>query len=234
MRFVDVGADHKGMIAFGEPPGKFYAQPVGFLRCDLSGPERLAHMVGDHIICTAHSSGGGNILPLCQQKLCISSAAVTSIAGNQFSVVGLLGICHIVNNIADGTALSPTLADMQRHDACGCHKGDLLSKKETACMVQTAFVILLNRPHRENQNCPRCPLTASEETSSRIVLLPAHELPGAYLSFGSSARKSAPLIISMGDSASGLLSFAPLASPAAKKHRIYRRAPHDLCRKIFH
>ena len=71
---------------FGEPPGKFYAQPVGFLRCDLSGPERLAHMVGDHIICTAHSSGGGNILPLCQQKLCISSAAVTSIAGNQFSV----------------------------------------------------------------------------------------------------------------------------------------------------
>ena len=54
MRFVDVGADHKGMIAFGEPPGKFYAQPVGFLRCDLSGPERLAHMVGDHIICTAH------------------------------------------------------------------------------------------------------------------------------------------------------------------------------------
>src|SRR5699024_8020383 len=64
MRFVDVGADHKGMIAFGEPPGKFYAQPVGFLRCDLSGPERLAHMVGDHIICTPHSSGGGNILPL--------------------------------------------------------------------------------------------------------------------------------------------------------------------------
>ena len=39
MRFVDVGADHKGMIAFGEPPGKFYAQPVGFLRCDLSGFE---------------------------------------------------------------------------------------------------------------------------------------------------------------------------------------------------
>src|SRR5699024_11356861 len=75
---------------------------------------------------------------------------------------------------------------------------------------------------------------ASEETSCRIVLLPAHEVPGAYLSFGSSARKSAPLILSMGDSASGLLSFAPLASPAAKKHRIYRRAPHDLCRKIFH
>ena len=130
MRFVDVGADHKGMIALGEPPGKFYAQPVGFLRCDLSGPERLAHMVGDHIICTAHASGGGNILPLCQQKLCISSPAVTSIAGNQFSVVGLLGICHIINDVADCLTFGAALADMQRHDACGCHRGSLLSKRK--------------------------------------------------------------------------------------------------------
>ena len=41
-------------------------------------------------------------------------------------------------------------------------------------------------------------------------------------------------LIVMEATAQGLLSFAPLASPAAKKHRIYRRAPHDLCRKIFH
>ena len=82
------------------------------------------------ILCTAHASGGGNILPLCQQKLCISSAAVTSIAGNQFSVVGLLGICHIINDVADCLTFGAALADMQRHDACGCHRGSLLSKRK--------------------------------------------------------------------------------------------------------
>ena len=49
MRFVDVGADHKGMIALGEPPGKFYAQPVGFLRCDLARFEGLPDLIRDHI-----------------------------------------------------------------------------------------------------------------------------------------------------------------------------------------
>ena len=39
MSFVDVGTDHKGVLAFGEPPGKFYAQPVGFLRRDLARPK---------------------------------------------------------------------------------------------------------------------------------------------------------------------------------------------------
>ena len=39
VRFVYVSADHKGVIALGEPLGKFHAQAVGFLRCDLSGFE---------------------------------------------------------------------------------------------------------------------------------------------------------------------------------------------------
>ena len=38
-------------------------------------------------------------------------------------------ICHIVDNIADSTAFGPALADVQRHDACGCHEFSLPSKK---------------------------------------------------------------------------------------------------------
>ena len=53
------------------------------------------------------------IMPLRQQKLRIGGPAVTAIAGNQFSVVGLLRICHIINNIADCLTLSAPLADMQ-------------------------------------------------------------------------------------------------------------------------
>ena len=61
-----------------------------------------------------------SIMPLRQQKLRIGGPAVTAIAGNQFSVVGLLRICHIINNIADCLTLSAPLADMQGHDACVC------------------------------------------------------------------------------------------------------------------
>ena len=82
VRFVYVSADHKGVIALGEPLGKFHAQAVGFLRRDFTGFERLAHMVSDHIVRTAHPPGGGDVLPLCQQKLCIGGPAVTAIAGN--------------------------------------------------------------------------------------------------------------------------------------------------------
>ena len=70
------------------------------------------------------------IMPLRQQKLRIGGPAVTAIAGNQFFVVGLLRICHIINNIADCLTLSAPLADMQGHDACGCHRWSLLSHKQ--------------------------------------------------------------------------------------------------------
>ena len=39
VRFVYVGADHKGVIALGKPLGKFHAQAVCFLRRDFTGFE---------------------------------------------------------------------------------------------------------------------------------------------------------------------------------------------------
>ena len=101
VRLVYVGADHKGMIALGESLGKFHTQPIGFLRCDLTGAERLAHMIGDHIICAAYPSGSGNVLPLCQKELRIRSPAVTRIAGNEFAVICFLWICYIVDDVTD-------------------------------------------------------------------------------------------------------------------------------------
>ena len=63
-----------------------------YKRQDLTGAEGLAHMIGNHIIRTAHSSGSGNVLPLCQKELCIRSPAVTRIAGNEPAVICFLGI----------------------------------------------------------------------------------------------------------------------------------------------
>ena len=64
VRLVYVSADHKGMITLGESLGKFHTQPVCFFRSDLTGVERLAHMIGNHIIRAAHSSGRGKVSPV--------------------------------------------------------------------------------------------------------------------------------------------------------------------------
>lgn len=128
MGLINVGTDDKGVFALGEPFGKFYAQPVGLLRGDLPRTEGLAYMVGDYIIRTPDPSGGGDILALGQHELGIGYTAVALITSDEPAVVSFLRIGHIVDNLADGTALGPALADMQRQDACGCHKGCLPSK----------------------------------------------------------------------------------------------------------
>ena len=89
VRLVYVSADHKSMILFCESPGKFHSQPVGFFQGNLTGAEGLAHMIGNHIIRATHSSGSGNVLPLCQKELRIRSPAVTRITGNEFAVICL-------------------------------------------------------------------------------------------------------------------------------------------------
>ena len=112
MGFVNVGADNKGVLSFGKSLGKFYAQTVGFLRGDLPRTEGLADMVGDHIVCAPDTSSGGDILALGQHEFGIGHTAVALVASDEPAVVGLLRIGHIVDNLADGTALGPTLADM--------------------------------------------------------------------------------------------------------------------------
>jgi hypothetical protein len=128
-----MSADHKGMIALGKTLGKFHTQPVRFFRSDLTGAEGLAHMIGDHIIRAAHSSGSGNVLPLCQKELRIHSPAVTRIAGNESAVICFLWVGHIVDDVTDRPTFCAALADMKRHDSRGCHRSDLLPEKKTAC-----------------------------------------------------------------------------------------------------
>ena len=46
---VGVGTDDKGMVVFGEAPGKFIADLVGFLRRDLPRFEGLPDLIRNHI-----------------------------------------------------------------------------------------------------------------------------------------------------------------------------------------
>ena len=130
MGFVNVGADNKGVLSFGKSLGKFHAQPVGFLRGDFPRAEGLADIVGDHIVGSTDPSGGDNILTFSQHELGVGHTAVALITSDESTVVGLLRVGHIVNNRADGTALGPALANMQRHDTRGRHCYQTSSEKE--------------------------------------------------------------------------------------------------------
>lgn len=87
-------------------------------------------MVGDHIVRSTDLSGGRDILALGQHELGVGHMAVVLVAGDEPAVVVFLWIGQIVDNPADGTALGPTLADVQRHDTCGCHCYQTSSGKE--------------------------------------------------------------------------------------------------------
>ena len=128
MGFVDMGADHKGVISLGEPFGKLHAQPVCFFRGNLAGDKGLPDMVGKYIVRAPYPASGGNVLPFRQQKLGVGYPAVTRKAGDKPAVVCLLRVGYIVDNVTDRLAFGAALADVQRHDACSCHDGILLSE----------------------------------------------------------------------------------------------------------
>lgn len=90
------------------------------------GDEGLPDLVDDHIIRPPLSAGPGLILPLREKKLRIGNPAVTLEAGDQFTVVGLLWILHIVDDVTDGPAHSPALAGVQRDEAGGGDRKHLL------------------------------------------------------------------------------------------------------------
>ena len=121
MGFVDMGADHKGVISLGEPLCKLHAQPVGFFRGNLAGDKGLPDMVGKYIVRAAYPASGGNVLPFRQQKLGVGYPAVTRKAGDEPAVVCLLWVGYIVYNVTDRLTFGAAFVNVQRHDACGCH-----------------------------------------------------------------------------------------------------------------
>ena len=120
MVLIRVGADDVGVVAFGEAPRQLTAEPVGFFRRDLAGDKGLPQMVGDHIVRTARSAGLLQIQPLCKRKFRVRKAAVALVACDEFSVFGLGRIFDIIENVADRRTDGSALADVQRHQACGC------------------------------------------------------------------------------------------------------------------
>lgn len=112
MVLIYVGADDKGVIALCQFQRQFLPDPVRFFRGNFSRLKCLPEMVGDHIIRTPVTSGQVCILPLGKKKLRIGSPSVARISINKFSVICLLRIFHIVDNICYGRGNIPAFSYM--------------------------------------------------------------------------------------------------------------------------
>ncbi len=139
---VDVGTDDESVLALGEAPGQLHAQAVCFLRRDLARHKGLPQVVGDHIVRTAHPAGAGGVGLLVQQELRIGHAAVTLVAGDEPTVVGLFWIFYIVDDVADRLADRAALAGVQRYNAGGGHVGSASFPKISGLLITDRIGLL--------------------------------------------------------------------------------------------
>ena len=121
MLLVNVSADDESVFPFGQRFGEVIADPVRCLRVDLAGLERLAKVIGDHIIFSRLPSRELGVLPLGKQKLLIGDGRIALIGRNQMTAIGLFGVLHIVHCAAQRLGNAAALACVQGHQSRGRH-----------------------------------------------------------------------------------------------------------------
>lgn len=110
MLFVCVGRDDEGMTALRPAHCQLIAYPVCFFRGDLSGIERLADLIAQHILALLlFPARHGLVAGLCQKELGGHRGRVALIRRYVFSVFRLFGIFSIVQAIPDGLSYAFSL-----------------------------------------------------------------------------------------------------------------------------
>lgn len=89
----------KGILSFGKTKSQFLSQSVRFLRCDLAGLEGLTDLISNHFMPLA-AAGDLLILACGQHEFFIHGHGIALIPGDQFTLVRLLRILHIIRSVA--------------------------------------------------------------------------------------------------------------------------------------
>lgn len=124
---IHMSCNDKSVFSFCESHSSFIPDLICFFRCDLSRFERLADLIGDHLMLLP-PTGDLLILTLGQHKLLVHGHRVTLIAGDQFTLFGLFRILCIIRSVAQTLGNGFSLVHMQGNESCCCHGHLLLSQ----------------------------------------------------------------------------------------------------------
>lgn len=92
---VSVRCHYKGVLALGKAHGQFVAYFVSLLCGDFPRTEGLPYLISNDITFLP-ASGSKFILPLGKHKFFIDCQRTVLVATHQFTLLGLIGILHIV------------------------------------------------------------------------------------------------------------------------------------------
>ena len=92
---VRVRCHYKGVLALGKAHGQFVAYFVSLLCGDFPRTEGLPYLISNDITFLP-ASGSKFILPLGKHKFFIDCQRTALVATHQFTLLGLIGILHIV------------------------------------------------------------------------------------------------------------------------------------------
>ena len=120
MRPVRMGSNDESMLSFGKSLCRLISHTVRLLRRYLSGAERLANLVSNHIILLM-PRGYMLVLPFAQQKFLIYRHGITLIGSYQFSLLGLFRIGCIIRSLLQTLRQSLTLVNVQCHQLGSCY-----------------------------------------------------------------------------------------------------------------
>ncbi len=119
---VDMCGDKKSVIAFCPAHCRFITYPVGFLRRDLAGKERLPDLIAEDVRVSFLLPARDCFVPrLAQQKFRVGGSRVAHVGGNQFAVPRFRRVPPIIEAVSKGLRNGFPLADMARYQARGRH-----------------------------------------------------------------------------------------------------------------
>lgn len=120
MRPVRMGSNDENMLSLRKALPRIISHTVRLLRRYLSGAERLANLVSNHIILLM-PPGYMLVLPFTQQKFLIYRHGITLISSYPFSLLGLFRIGCIIRSLLQALCQSLALVNVQCHQPGSCY-----------------------------------------------------------------------------------------------------------------
>ena len=125
---IRVRVDRESVAPFCETAGEFVTDPIGFLRRDLAGFERLPRVISDDVPLALSAAREGIVLLFRQKELGLDRFGCAIICGDEFAALRFERVLHVVHHVAERSCYT-AVAGMDR-DYSGRRYGITFSREK--------------------------------------------------------------------------------------------------------